>query len=91
MFLVSAATSSLVGFLTNGIGSKLILYALVIFAWTALINFVIDLIPSASFAELFQGLDSGILYFMNLFQVPFLITGVVSTMTLTMMIRLRKG
>jgi len=90
-FLASLAGSNIVGFFLKGVGTKFLLWTIVMFAWVALINFVISFIPNTDIQGLFSALPPGMLYFLHLFKAPYMIAGAVSTGTLVMMINLRKG
>jgi hypothetical protein len=90
-FLTSVSSSGVVGFFVKGLGSKLIVYAVVLYAWTSLISWVISKLPNLTFDGLFFGLPDAFLWGLYYVDFGYILAAMITLEVTTMLIRLRKG
>ncbi len=69
-FLTSSAASGVMGFLTKGVGSKLITYVVIIWVLGACVTFLTGYLPEMLPSGFFGELPSYFYYFVNLFMLP---------------------
>ncbi len=69
-FMTSQAASGVMGFLTKGVGSKLVTYVVLIWVLAAAVAFLLTMMPSLLPKDVFGMLPSYMFYFLNMFMVP---------------------
>ncbi|WP_271298913.1 hypothetical protein [Sphingomonas sp. CV7422] len=70
-FLTSKASGGVVGYLTKGIGSKLIAFVVLIFVFKAAFALLGELLPSMNLTTMFDGLPSTFLWGLWFVDAPF--------------------
>lgn len=69
-YLSSASTSGLIGFLTKGVGSKLIFYVVCIWLLAAAFNILRTLLPEVIPSDWWTAYPVEAFYFINYFMLP---------------------
>jgi len=70
-FFTSKAVGGSLGYLTKGIGSKLIAFVVCVFVFQAAFSLLTTLIPSLDLTNLFSGLPSAVVYGLWYIDAPF--------------------
>lgn len=70
-FLTSKAGGGIIGYLTKGIGSKLIAFVVCIFVFKAAFALLGELLPEMNFATMFDGLPGSFLWGLWFIDAPF--------------------
>lgn len=86
-FLTSKASGGVVGYLTMGIGGKLLAFVICVFIFQAAFQLLGELLPVFDFATMFDGLPGAFLWGLWFIDAPFALNMFVSAYAVAFLIK----
>ena len=86
-FFTSKAAGGVVGYLTKGIGSKLIAFVVLIFVFKAAFVLLGELLPEVDFATMFDGLPEPFIWGLHFVDAPFALNVIIPAYALAFFIK----
>ncbi|EPR17569.1 hypothetical protein M527_16035 [Sphingobium indicum IP26] len=86
-FLTSKSAGGAIGYLTKGIGSKLIAFVVLIFVFKAAFVLIGELLPEFNYANMFDGLPGAFLYGLWYVDAPFGLNVIMAAYALVFFIK----
>lgn len=86
-FMTSSAASGVMGFLTKGVGSKLVTYVVLIWVLAAAVTFITTMLPDKIPTDVLGGVPAYMYYFIEMFMLPAFVTTRISVLVTRWAIR----
>ena len=86
-FFTSKAAGGAIGYLTKGIGSKLIAFVVLIFIFKAAFVLLAELLPVIDFATMFDGLPEPFIWGLHYWDAPFGLNVIIPAYALAFFIK----